>query len=225
MKTLKATIAELNAIDPSCGIWAESPFTAESRCRIGQIQFKNSGKLDDMEFVGTLANLSPQNYAPAYVCVRWGDSEHSVATTDGCDDVFPLGVGAAADLLNPAAGEIEAAEAASLWKAHIAPILAEFSEIYPSLKGINAAAFQEWLAEMRAAVECGAHLDTLIIAEEGDTFEKSGWVQLYVEERDGTDEATHRDVEADSIIEWAEECRQDLAHIEAERLAALKKSA
>ena len=222
---LKSKIAELNSMDTSLGIWAEAPFTEKSTYRIGQVQFENGGKLDDMEFVGTLDELSPY-FSPAQVCVRWGYSEDSVSTTDGNDELFPLG--APANLLNPAADEIESAEAKSLWKAHIAHILSEFCEVYKNLRVcVMPDTWQEWLLESRAAVECGATPDTLLIAsEDGDTVvDQLGWIEVYVEENDGINEAAFREVEAETLLEWAEDRRQDVAAIEAEMRQDLARSA
>ena len=212
MRTLKTVIMGLDSIATDIGIWAEAPFTEKSAYRIGQVQFENGGKLDDMEFVGTLAELSPY-FSPAQVCVRWGYSEDSVSTTDGNDELCPLG--APADLLNPAADEIARAEAASLWKAHIAHILSESKNLRVCS---TPEAFQEWLAESRAAVECGVDADTLqIAAEDGDLLtDKLGWIELYVEENDGNDEAAFLDVEAETLLEWAEDRRQNVNAIEAE---------
>ena len=49
MKTLKELIIGIG-YDNGWGIWAEVPFTPDSPARLGQMQFKNGGLLDEKEF-------------------------------------------------------------------------------------------------------------------------------------------------------------------------------
>ena len=221
--TLKAKLMELNSIDTSWGYWADAPFTADSDCRVGQTQFDNGGLLDDMQFVGSLNELSVY-YAAPMVCVRWGYTEASVSTTDGWEDLFTLEP--PTDVLNPAANAIEEAEAKSLYQKYIAPMLTDFGEDYKHLvSSADANALQAWLADVRSAVDFGADADSLIIASEsGDTIADAlGWVELYVEPRDGFDETAFREAEAERLIDWAEERRQELVQIHDEKLAALER--
>ena len=195
--TLKAKLMELNSIETGWGIWATAPFTAASDYRVGELHFENGGVLDEMHFVGSLADLSIA-YSPPVVCVRWGYTESEVSTTDGAQPLFELG---------------EVTDAVALWTQHVAPMLADtdawVADGYAELVvETTAEAFQTWLTEVQAALDCHAHLDTLTLAS-GYDDETLGWLELYVEERDGLDAADFREAAAEQLIEDAEACRQD----------------
>ena len=189
--SLKTELMHLNSIETGWGIWATPPFTAECDYRIGELHFENGGVLDDMQFVGSLATLSIL-YSPPVVGVRWGYTEDEVSTSEGNHAVFELGT---------------PTDAQALWTQHVVPMLDADdweTEGYPGLVvEATVESFQDWLTEMRAAVDCGAHLDTLTLAT-SDGVDSSGWMELYIEENDGIDETYFREEAAERLIEEAE---------------------
>lgn len=57
--TLGDRLVNLHSINIEFGIWAETPFTAESECQVGPLLYKDGHLINEEEFVGTVKQLLP----------------------------------------------------------------------------------------------------------------------------------------------------------------------